>query len=89
MDVEIQLGDRVLRKRLLCRNQTGTVVYIPGISPRHPDIEYETVRQWAIELDDGTILFYGYYPDLTQPKRNLSFLGRGSPRTLPPDIRLY
>jgi hypothetical protein len=45
--IEVQLGDRVLVKRFLRRSLLGTVVYIPGVSPGHPDLEVEGIQQWA------------------------------------------
>lgn len=88
---EVRLGDRVRIHRLLRRDLMGTVCYIPGISPPHPDLEYDDVRQWAIRLDDGTVLAIGYSPEhrLGQPKRDLILVNRsGDSRSLMPDEEL-
>ena len=88
-DVEVRLGDRILWKRLLRRSVQATVVYIPGLCPRHPDLEYEDIAQWAFELEDGSIAQMGYCPERSQPKRNLQFIERGTPKPLSPADRLH
>lgn len=88
---EVRLGDRVRIRRLLRRDLMGTVCYIPGISLPHPDLEYDDVRQWAIRLDDGTVLAIGYSPEHRrgQPKRDLILVNRSSDsRGLMPDEEL-
>ena len=90
-NVEVRLGDRIMWRRLFRRDIEGTVVYIPGISPVHPDLEYEGIRQWAVELDDGGILVMLYWPENRkgQPRSNIKFLGRGQPKPLLPERRLH
>lgn len=88
---EVRLGDRVRIKRLLRRGLVGTVCYIPGQSPVHKDLEYEDVRQWAIRLDDGTVLAMAYSPQhrLGQPKRDLVLVERSiSSQVLSPSEEL-
>ena len=88
---ELRLGDRVRIKRLLRRDLLGTVCYIPGQSPLHEDLEYEDVRQWAIRLDDGTVLAMAYSPQhrLGQPKRDLVLVERAVPsQVLSPSEKL-
>jgi len=90
-DIDVQLGDRVIWKRFFRSNVEGTVVYIPGISPRHPDLECEGVRQWAVELDDGSIMLMLYWPEdkKGQPRSNIKFKSRGTRKSLPPETRLH
>lgn len=87
---EVRLGDRVRKKRWFRPSVCGTVCYIPGISPPHPELEYEDVRQWAIRLDNGTILVVGYHPSNTfgQPTKDLVFMSRGKGGELLPDEKL-
>ena len=87
-DIEVCLGDRVRVKRLFRPNMDGTVCYIPGLSPRHKDLEYEDVKKWAIRLIDGTVLAAGYYPDEGQPKKHITFVGRSNEGGLSPDTIL-
>jgi hypothetical protein len=87
--IEVQLGDKVVWKRLLRRPLTGKVVYIPGISPAHPDLEHHGVHRWAIELEDGRILQYVYCPERAQPKWTVKFVERGQGESLSPNERIY
>jgi hypothetical protein len=84
---EVQLGDRVCIKRWFFREQYGTVCYLPGLSDPHPELENEDGKQWAIRLDDGTVLVMGYSPEdnYGQPKKNLVLVNRGSGGGLAPD----
>jgi hypothetical protein len=90
-NIDVRLGDRILWKRLFGRHVEGTVVYIPGISPRHPDLEREGIRQWAVELDDGRIFLMLYWPEdkKGQPRSNIKFKSRGNSKSLPPEVRLH
>src|SRR3569832_2509167 len=81
---EVQLGDRVRLKRWFRPDLPGVVCYIPGISPRHSDLEYEGIRQWAIRCDDGSMRPMNYDPDVPgdQPPKNIFLVGRGSGTSL-------
>ena len=85
---EVRLGDRIRIKRMIRRDQEGVVCYLPGISPRHPELEYEYVQQWAIKLDDGTVLAFGYNPKKFQPKKHIILLGRTQAMGIGPDEKL-
>jgi hypothetical protein len=63
-------------KRFLRRAQDGLVCYIPGISQRHPELEYEDVRQWAVKTNDGSVYPILYHPESFQPPKGIEFLGR-------------
>ena len=81
---EVRLGDRVILKRLFGRDIEGVVSYIPGISPKHEDLEYEDVRQWAIRSNDGSVFPILYDPERFQPPKKIRFLSRGYPETIAP-----
>jgi hypothetical protein len=87
---EVQLGDRVRLKRWFRSDLLGVVCYIPGISPRHSDLEYEGVRQWAIRCDDGSVRPMSYDPKSPygQPTKSIVFVCRGSESSLQPDEEL-
>ena len=87
---EVQIGDRLLIKRWFRQDLFGTVCYIPGISPAHPQLEYEDVKQWAICLDDGTFRVMGYYPESKygQPSKKFVLQSRGTSGELKPDEKL-
>ncbi len=92
-DLEICLGDRVSIRRLF-RRRTGTVVYIPGASERHSDMEYGDVKLWAIQLDndEGNILQIGYFPPDEVVPKSLQLIKRedsdDSPKLITPDVEL-
>lgn len=88
---EVCLGDRIRLKRWIRSDLYGTVCYIPGISKRHPELEYEDVKKWAIRLDNGTVLAMGYYPDhprVGQPKKDLELVARNQGNELLPNEKL-
>lgn len=87
---EVQLGDLVTIKQRFKHPVEGTVCYIPGLSRRHPQLEYEDVRKWAIEIADGTVRVLNYFPESTdrQASRTIEFRSRGPHRELDPEVAL-
>ena len=54
---EVHLGDYVtLRVWFILR--TGRIVYVPGISPKHKNMEYRGLRQVGVQLPDGLFLAF-------------------------------
>jgi hypothetical protein len=86
-NIEVQLGDKILWKRLFRKAVAATVVYIPGMGPRHPDMVYEGSEDWAFQLEDRRIVQTIYCPERVQPKPDIVFLARGEPKSLPPTLR--
>jgi hypothetical protein len=86
--IEVQLGDVVRIKRWFRNDLEGVVCYLPGISPKHPEMEYEDVQQWGIRGADGSVIVACYAPEQLQPKRNIVFVRRGDSRGLMPDAEL-
>lgn len=90
-NIEVQLGDRVRVKPWFFgwfrRPRNGIVCYIPGISPLHKHLDYEGGKQWAIRLDDETVLAAGFDPKSPygQPTKRIEFISRGSGGELHPD----
>lgn len=74
---EVRLGDRIRIRRFLFLVVEGVVCYIPGASPKHPDMEYDDYQFWAIQLKDGQIRQILYSPDELQPGRETRLLSRG------------
>jgi hypothetical protein len=79
-DIDVRLGDRIVFRRL-CGPIDGTVSYIPGVSPRHAELESDFTAQkdWTITLADGGILAWLYAPEHGQPSRQIMFVERGLP----------
>ncbi len=85
---EVRLGDRVRMRRFLRSDVVGVVCYLPRISPPHPEMEYDDIRQWAIRGDDAGVYPILYDPDGFQPPKKIEFIGRGDTGTLTGDERL-
>jgi hypothetical protein len=78
--VEVKLGDRVVISRFLRRPQYGVVCYLPGASAPHPEMRDEDGSQdWAIELENGSVLVWPYVPAELQPSRKIRFVQRAEP----------
>lgn len=87
---EVRLGDRVRIRRWLRRSLVEVVCYIPGISPRHSEMEdSDGCREWAIQLADGSLRCMGYFPDQIQPAKKIELIARDAPyEPLEPAVRL-
>lgn len=72
---EVRLGDRVQIRRWFRRSLAGVVCHIPGVSPTHRELQ----REWAVQLEDGSLRVMVYSPDEAQPQRKITLVGRGSP----------
>lgn len=71
---EVRLGDRVEVRGWFGVKYRGYVSYIPGISEKRRELEYEDVRQWAITSDDGTTYPILYDPVNFQPPKHIRFI---------------
>jgi hypothetical protein len=86
--IEVRLGDRVRWRRWFRSDLEGIVCYLPGISPRHPEMANDYGLEWAIRTNDGTIWTMGYCPDRAQPRKNLQFVARSIERGIGPETTL-
>ncbi len=77
---EVRLGDRIAIRRILRKEQYGTLAYIPGISTIREELEYEDVRQWAFTCENGSTYAICYDPDNLQPPNKIRLISRGDPR---------
>lgn len=80
----IQLGDRVTIRRFLFWKYLGTVVYVPGISPKRRDMEDETPtipecrwRKICIKYDNGTFATEDVDSSGIVKESRLKFISRG------------
>jgi hypothetical protein len=73
---EVQLGDSVSYKRVCRGPVSGTVVYMPGISPVHQRFERQGFKQWAIRLENGWILAWVFSPSERQPSHRIRLVRR-------------
>jgi len=66
--IEVLLGDRVeVRGGWFRKTRRGVVCYMPGESVPHPEMEYDGMTHWAIQLEDGTVCSWLFVPDQLQP----------------------
>ena len=73
----VALGDRV-RLRVLFRRETGTVVYVPGVSRQNPHMEYNGLCWVGIRLESGGFVGTVVHPKTAWLKRKVQLLGRGA-----------
>ena len=82
----VHVGDKIIYRGLLpWRRWNGSVVYVPGQCPPHPEL---TDEYWGIELVDGRLLVWPYMPAELPVTKRLSFVSRGigdESKGLPPD----
>jgi len=86
-DIEIRLGDRIEYRKIfggrfgLFGKKKGTVVYVPGDSPKNRWMESDEYnRNWAIQLDgEDSQIVYPYFPEQEWVSRRIRFLSRGEP----------
>jgi hypothetical protein len=64
----VELGDHVTYRSMLFwwKWKPGRVSYIPGVSPRHPEMEHDGLTWVGIAGADGT-----YHPILVEPDSSL------------------
>lgn len=86
-DIEVRLGDRIEFRKIfggklgLFGKKKGTVVYVPGESPKNKEMEQDDYnRYWAIQLDgeDSQIVF-PYFPEQEWVSKRIKFVSRGEP----------
>ncbi len=82
---EVRLGDQIRIKRFLRSPIDAVVCYIPGISPKHKDMEYGDICRWAYRTGDDSIYINCYDPENLQPPKSLSLIARGTGGELLPD----
>lgn len=84
---EVALGDRV-ELRVWFRRRRGVVIYVPGVSPLNPNIDYDGIRSVGIQIDEGPFVATPVDPDQSVLFPRISFLARGEPpeKVLPPDL---
>jgi hypothetical protein len=80
-NIEVRLGDRITIFRWFRCPRPAVVVYIPGVSQLHPHLEYEDVKHWAIQFEDGSLEVMAYDPSnkrYGQPGKKYRFIERGT-----------
>jgi hypothetical protein len=86
---EVRLGDRIRSRTLLILKTEGVVCYLPGVSQRHRDLEYEGCRFLGIQLPNGEIRKLLWPAGESSLDKRVTLLERGQPyEPLSPDVQL-
>jgi len=72
---EVHIGDKVSIRSFLVR-RTGTVSYVPGISPKKPEMEHHGLSWVGITFDQGGHVSTVVIPETHFLKTSVKFLGR-------------
>lgn len=72
---EVQIGDKVSIRSFLVR-RTGTVRYVPGLSPKKPEMEHHGLSWVGIKFDQGGYVGTVVIPETRTLKTSVKFLGR-------------
>jgi hypothetical protein len=78
-DTEVRLGDRIRYRAFLVLKLEGVVCYIPGVSPRHSDMEYDGLRHVGIRLRTGELRQLHWPAGQTTLGTGVTLLERGQP----------
>jgi hypothetical protein len=74
---DVQLGDRAALS-IWFRLRIGRVVYIPGVSPRNPEFEYNGMRWVGIRLEDRSLVATPVLTRTARLKPKVKFIDRDS-----------
>jgi|ERR1041384_4853163 hypothetical protein len=74
----VNLGDLVRFRRWLVW-RTGHVAYVPGISPKHRDLEFRGLRHVGIQFDSGIFTALVVDPDSSKLPESLRLVARSAP----------
>lgn len=91
-ETPVLIGDRVEVRGLVLffRKKIGRVIYVPGISRLHPEMEHHGLTWVGVDFDDGTFTATYVDPKTHCLQNIVTFLGRGAAdvRTLSPEDSL-
>lgn len=73
---EVKLGDEI-RKRRFFRWQTGRIVYVPGVSPMNPDMEFNGLKYVGLRFNNGALVATLVHPNTSSIKKAVEFVKRG------------
>ncbi len=73
----VMLGDNVELRSFFIFKDRGEVIYIPRVSPFHPDMKNGEIEYIGVKLDGGTTGAATIDPKTNQAL-HLRFLGRGT-----------
>lgn len=89
--VPVLLGD-VVSVRVLFKRYQGRVVYVPGISPRHVEMESDGLVDVGIRVPGKAMVGVTVLPDTRTIKQSIQFIQRdpdGAFQQVRPDENLF
>lgn len=72
-----RLNDKVLVKRLFFFKTEGIMVYVPGISPPHPEMEIEGLKYIGVQMPGASIYSVPVDPSTNELPANIRLIDRG------------
>lgn len=75
-DIAVQLGDYVLIRRWF-RKLSARITYVPGISAKNSDMEFNGLTWVCVQIPGGTRFGVVVNPENRELKKNVTFVKRG------------
>ena len=75
-ELEVRLGDLVETRVLLFWRCEGRVVYVPGVSPRHPEMDFGGLTYVGIRTKDSGMIGITVLPTTSTIKKSVKFVSR-------------
>jgi hypothetical protein len=77
VDTAVQLGDHVVIRRWF-RSISARITYVPGISQKNDDMEFNGLTWVCVQIPGGTRYGVVVDPTTSELKKNVSFVKRGT-----------
>ncbi len=74
-EIEVLLGD-VVQTRVFFRKTEGRIAYVPGQSPKHPEMEIEGLTFVGIRTKDQGMIGVTVIPETNTIKKKIKFISR-------------
>jgi hypothetical protein len=74
---EVRLGDRVATRYFIFLKAEGRVAYVPGISPKNNEMEFDGLTWVGIRTTYAGTIGTVVLPDTQTLQKSVRFLGRG------------
>ena len=75
-EIEVRLGDLVETSVFLFWRCQGRVVYVPGVSPKHPEMEFGGLVKVAIKTEDSGMIGTVVIPETRTLRKKVKFIAR-------------
>ena len=89
---DVRLGDRVTTRYFIFQKAEGRLVYVPGISPRNDEMEFNGVTWVGIQTTNAGPIGTVVNPETFTIQKCVRFLGRdpdGDFKSIKPDDHVF